>query len=173
MKLLLDQNLSVRLVELLSDVFPGSSHTALVALERASDLEVWEYARKGGFCLVSKDSDLSEIGLARGFPPPVIWIRRGNCSTGEVEQILRRNAEQIARLRLVDDGDSWCSTERLLAASTPGTSFSQNAKRAPKSRSAFAWIGLKKKSTSPVRSPALQARPCRRQYRRALIRESG
>src|ERR1051325_3652182 len=29
---------------------------------------------------------------ARGFPPKVIWLRLGNCSTAAVEQLLRRNA---------------------------------------------------------------------------------
>jgi predicted nuclease of predicted toxin-antitoxin system len=30
-----------------------------------------------------------------GAPPKVIWIRRGNCSVGELADILRTNAAQI------------------------------------------------------------------------------
>ncbi len=48
MRLLLDQNLSVRLIERLADVFPDSSHTALIGFEREADLEVWQYARDNG-----------------------------------------------------------------------------------------------------------------------------
>ncbi|WP_339378327.1 DUF5615 family PIN-like protein [Calothrix sp. NIES-2100] len=31
----------------------------------------------------------------RGFPPKVIWIRRGNCSTSQIEEILRSHLEDI------------------------------------------------------------------------------
>ena len=46
MKLLFDQNLSVRLVDRLQDLFPGSTHTALIGFERETDSSVWEYARE-------------------------------------------------------------------------------------------------------------------------------
>jgi predicted nuclease of predicted toxin-antitoxin system len=103
-KLLLDQNLSVRLVAHLSDLFPGSAHTSLVGLERAPDARVWEFAQDNNFVVVSKDSDLIQISLARGLPPSIVWIRRGNCSTPEVEAILRRNATSIDALPGSDGG---------------------------------------------------------------------
>jgi predicted nuclease of predicted toxin-antitoxin system len=31
-----------------------------------------------------------------GFPPKVIWIGLGNCSTAEVAELLRAHADQIA-----------------------------------------------------------------------------
>ncbi len=40
----------------------------------------------------------SEILILRGFPPKIIWIRRGNCSTGEVEAILRSHLQDIQAL---------------------------------------------------------------------------
>jgi predicted nuclease of predicted toxin-antitoxin system len=43
MRLLFNQNLSVRLVRSLTDVYPGSSHVSLVGLDRASDAEVFDY----------------------------------------------------------------------------------------------------------------------------------
>ncbi len=33
-----------------------------------------------------------------GSPPKIIWIRRGNCSTGQIEAILRQHHEAIASL---------------------------------------------------------------------------
>ena len=104
MKLLLDQNLSVRLVAVLDDAFPNSSHTSLEGLERAPDHEVWQFARENDFMVVSKDSDLIHISLARGLPPSIIWIRRGNCTTREVEEILRRNSDKIAALSQDEGG---------------------------------------------------------------------
>jgi predicted nuclease of predicted toxin-antitoxin system len=50
-KLLLDQNLSRRLVAELLDHFPGTTHVTEVKLALASDKEVWEYAQKTIFVL--------------------------------------------------------------------------------------------------------------------------
>ncbi len=46
MKLLLDQNLSPRLVNALADLYPGSAHLQDVGLDRAADVEVWTCAVK-------------------------------------------------------------------------------------------------------------------------------
>ena len=48
--------------------------------------------------MVTKDADFSELGLLRGFPPKVIWIRRGNCSTAEIETLLRESFDAIKAL---------------------------------------------------------------------------
>jgi predicted nuclease of predicted toxin-antitoxin system len=83
--------LSPRLVDRLADLYPESAHVSAVGLGQANDFEVWEYAKARGYILVSKESDFNEIGLLRGFPPRAIWIRRGNCSTREIEAVLRRD----------------------------------------------------------------------------------
>jgi len=54
--------------------------------------------------IVSKDTDFSELSLLWGFPPKVIWIRRGNCSTQETEQLLRGNYNAI--FNLFDDEET-------------------------------------------------------------------
>lgn len=95
MKLLLDQNLSPRLVRRLADLYPNSSHVAEVGLDRSLDKEVWNYARQHGYLIVTKDVDFSELSLLQGFPPKVVWIRRGNCSTQDIELILRANFNSI------------------------------------------------------------------------------
>ncbi|HAG84324.1 MAG TPA: hypothetical protein DCL61_25005 [Cyanobacteria bacterium UBA12227] len=99
MKLLLfDQNLSPRLVDRLADIYPGSLHVDGIGLPTAPDHEVWEYARQHDYIIVTKDADFSELSLLLGFPPKVIWIRRGNCSTGDIERMLRENYDAIAAL---------------------------------------------------------------------------
>jgi len=35
-----------------------------------------------------------------GFPPKIIWIRRGNCSISTLEEILRHHHDQIETLEL-------------------------------------------------------------------------
>lgn len=101
MRLLFDQNLSPRWAARLANLYPDSNHVYPLELDQAPDHEVHEYARREGFLLVTKDADFSELSLLRGFPPKVIWIRRGNCSMTTIEQILRRHHDNIKAL----DGD--------------------------------------------------------------------
>jgi predicted nuclease of predicted toxin-antitoxin system len=89
MKMLFDQNLSPRLTTLLADLYPASLHVRDVGLESAEDVVVWQYALDNGLLIVSKDSDFHHRSLLFGFPPKVLWIRRGNCTTQEIEAILR------------------------------------------------------------------------------------
>jgi predicted nuclease of predicted toxin-antitoxin system len=93
--LLFDQNLSPRLVTRLVDLYPGSAHVDVLGLGTAPDREVWEFARNRGFIIVTKDADFSELNVLLGTPPKVIWIRRGNCSTRNIEQLLRENYAAI------------------------------------------------------------------------------
>ena len=96
MKLLFDENLSHRLAELLSDVFPGSTHVRNVGLKSADDPNVWKFAIEHGLLIVSKDADMHDRSLLFGFPPKVIWVRLGNCSTAQVEELIRREEQTIS-----------------------------------------------------------------------------
>jgi predicted nuclease of predicted toxin-antitoxin system len=71
-KLLLDENLSPRLVGSLSDVFPGSVHVRDFGLARADDAAIWDYARDHDLTIVSKDSDFHQVSFLRGPPPEVV-----------------------------------------------------------------------------------------------------
>ena len=98
MKLLFDQNISPSLVALLADLFPGSLHVREAGLERATDESVWQFALERGFAIVTKDSDFQERSQMAGSAPRVVWVRRGNCSTRDIEAMLRKNAPRIAAL---------------------------------------------------------------------------
>ena len=91
MKLLFDENPSPGLVGGLSDVFPGSVHVRDVGWSRASDTAIWAYAKEHDLTIVSKDSDFHQVSFLRGPPPKVVWIRRGNCTTADIEALLRSN----------------------------------------------------------------------------------
>ena len=95
MKLLFDHNLSPRLVISLADLYPRASHTSLTGLERATYSAVWLYAQAHGYAIVTKDVDFSDVSVLRGFPPKVIWIRLGNCTTKDIENALRRGHAAI------------------------------------------------------------------------------
>jgi len=102
-KLLFDQNLSPRLVDSLAEVFPESLHVRSVGLERAADEAVWRFALERGFTIVTKDSDFQERSQLAGSAPKVVWIRRGNCSTADIEAMLRRHADRIEALAREQD----------------------------------------------------------------------
>ena len=61
----------------------------------ADDRQIWDYAQKYSYVIVSRDSDYNDLSLVRGFPPKVIWTRRGNCSTKEIETLLRTAERSI------------------------------------------------------------------------------
>lgn len=77
MRLLFDQNLSPRLVSLLSDIYPDYSHVQYLNMDESSDTEVWDYAAERGYTIVSKDADFHQRSLLLGAPPKVIWIQPG------------------------------------------------------------------------------------------------
>ena len=95
MKLLLDENLSRRIVPFLQAVFPGSTQVALLGLESASDFEIWQYAKNNGFVIVSRDSDFQERSLVAGHPPQVIWLKIPNRSKTAVLNILLEHRVEI------------------------------------------------------------------------------
>lgn len=77
------------------DLFPGSLHVRDVGLKAADDPVVWDYARQYDFIIVSKDADFHQRSFVFGAPPKVVWVRLGNCSTGDVERLLRRHAQAL------------------------------------------------------------------------------
>ena len=95
MKLLFDENLSPRLAEVLADLYPGSTHVHPCGLGSADDSAIWQYAKDHGFTIVSKDSDFQDRSVLHGYPPKFIWIRAENCSTQEIENILRAASNVI------------------------------------------------------------------------------
>ena len=95
MKLLLDQNLSHRLLRDIDPAFPGSQHVADFNLTAEDDEIVWRLAADRGFVIVSKDSDFFHRALLRGHPPKVIHLRVGNCSTPHIGNLLMDNVSLI------------------------------------------------------------------------------
>jgi predicted nuclease of predicted toxin-antitoxin system len=92
-KLLFDENLSHRLGSLLANLFPDSVHVRDISLKAADGIRVWDYAKADDLIIVSKDSDMHDRSFLFGYPPKVIWIRLGNCSTSDVEKLLRQKHE--------------------------------------------------------------------------------
>jgi predicted nuclease of predicted toxin-antitoxin system len=102
MKLLFDQNLSYKLPQRVSDLFPESAHVRLLKFDQADDIVVWQYAKNEGFAILTRDSDFFDIAIMNGIPPKIIWLRTGNSSTNFVESYLGDNI-LVIRHFLADD----------------------------------------------------------------------
>jgi len=88
MKLLFDQNISFRIIGQLPEEFSSSTSVKKVNLLNASDKEVWDYAKKNGFIIVTHDADFNDLSFLYGAPPKIIWIRSGNLRTSEIADII-------------------------------------------------------------------------------------
>jgi predicted nuclease of predicted toxin-antitoxin system len=102
MKLLLDENLSRRLLPFLQHDYPGSTQVALVGLESATDQAVWEYAKANGYVIVTRDADFEELTLVWGQPPQVIWIKAKNQSRTATLKMLLENKTLIEQALTLD-----------------------------------------------------------------------
>jgi predicted nuclease of predicted toxin-antitoxin system len=95
MKLLFDQNISFRIVTLLSNVFPDAMQVRGLGLENVTDIEIWQFAQKHDFCIVTFDADFIDISNLKGYPPKIIWLRIGNSTTKSIAHTLTDNKDII------------------------------------------------------------------------------
>jgi predicted nuclease of predicted toxin-antitoxin system len=102
-KLLLDENLSHRLIGIFEARFPGSAHVCSQGLRGATDAGIWQYARSHELAITSKDTDFREKSLVEGYPPKVVWLDVGNARTSEIRVLIERERERIERFLSDDD----------------------------------------------------------------------
>lgn len=106
MKLLLDQNISHRLLPFLAPRFPDSTHVRLVGLAASRDSEIWNFALENEYVIVTRDVDFVDRFVLNGPPPSIVWLNCGNTSTASIAAILFRHADRILAL----EGDEGCLT---------------------------------------------------------------
>jgi predicted nuclease of predicted toxin-antitoxin system len=94
-RLLFDEPLSEELCDALADIYPDSLHVRVLGCGGAADATVWELGLTHGCLIVSKDEDFNRLAILRRAPPKFLWIRRGNCPTSEIAQLLRRRHAEI------------------------------------------------------------------------------
>ena len=118
MKLLFDENLSPRLPRALAGLYPDSRHVHESDLGSADDSTIWQYAKENNFTIISKDSDFQDRAVLHGYPPKFSWVRAENCSTREIENLLRAGARVIKQF-IEQDPESYLV---LGARRKPGSS---------------------------------------------------
>ena len=103
MKLLLDANLSWRLVKSISLEFPETNHVNELMTQPATDTAIWNIALQQGFIIVTNDEDFLNLLLAKGFPPKIILLKSGNQSNLYLINLLIKNKEAIEKLFSSED----------------------------------------------------------------------
>jgi len=97
MKLLLDENVSLKLVKFLQNDFPGSERVAFLNMQGSTDTQIWEFAKQKHYIIVSKDNDFRQRSFLVGYPPKVIWLSIGNSGINEIRKLLLGNVATIER----------------------------------------------------------------------------
>lgn len=93
--MLLDENLSDRIIYRIVDLYPSSEHVKKLGLINTDDAVIWDYAKANDFVIVSKDADFHQRSLLYGYPPKFIYLRVGNCPTSKIIQVLRDSFDTI------------------------------------------------------------------------------
>ena len=76
--LLLDENISHRIVISLAAHFSGIRHIKDITTTGVDDNTVWKAALDNKLTIVTFDADYENMLPLLGFPPKVIWFRFGN-----------------------------------------------------------------------------------------------
>lgn len=101
MKLLLDANLSWRLIKLLESAETEVEHVnRAIQPAPASDEKIWDYARLNGFVIVTHD--FIRLFETRGAPPAVIVIRHQNMPWRFYGDLIRKKLQEIQKA-IVDE----------------------------------------------------------------------
>lgn len=106
MKLLIDNNLSFKLVQPLQTFFNGSQHIKTALSVSADDISIWNYTKEKDFTLLTKDNDFDERSQLEGCPPKIIHLICGNKSTLHILNLLMWQKEEI--LQFGNSGNDNC-----------------------------------------------------------------
>ncbi len=103
MKLLLDENISRRVVPFIQDLYPESTQVVLVGLENTGDRLIRQYAIDNDFVIVTKDADYYDMTMLYGQPPKLIWLKMGNQSKAATIKTLQDNHRAIEQALITQD----------------------------------------------------------------------
>lgn len=75
-----------------------------ICLGRADDSSIWQYAKENALTIVTKDSDFQDRSVLHGHPPKLVWLRVANCSSTEIQSLLRDALQTITQFIESDEG---------------------------------------------------------------------
>lgn len=93
--LLLDHNLSPKLIGKLEGKFGEVVHVDKLGMADVSDTAIWEFAKSHGYAIVTKDKDFYQRSTIIGQPPKVIHVTLGNCSVEVIAAALLHRSGHV------------------------------------------------------------------------------
>ena len=100
----MDANISWRIAAQLQQHFDDCIHIDRTNLDApAKDIEIWDYALKNNFIIVTNDDDFLHFIQTKNFPPKIILLRTGNQSSDYIAKLLIRHKSAISDLFFSED----------------------------------------------------------------------
>jgi predicted nuclease of predicted toxin-antitoxin system len=101
--LLLDANISWKLASLLTPLFGDCRHVDSIGLAApAQDAAIWDYVRKNGYIIITKDNDFVHFLELKSFPPKIVLLKTGNNSSKNIMELLIKQKPMIEDLEKND-----------------------------------------------------------------------
>ena len=95
MNFLVDNQLPDALCRFLTTRGHRSEHVIGLGLDEAPDIEIWNYASRGDWIVVSKDDDFLHLANQQGDTGRLLWVRIGNCRKQTLLQAFDRELPRI------------------------------------------------------------------------------
>ena len=96
MTVLIDQNISHRIVSQVGFLFDELTHVTALGWRDWNDHDIFMAARKLQYdAVITLDEDFNKLLLLHGTPPKIIWFKTGNCSTAKLIEVLISHRELI------------------------------------------------------------------------------
>ncbi len=95
----LDAQLSPHLAVWITDHFKIETVSAsCLGMLRASDSEIFSYARENNLIIITKDEDFIKLLDRFGPPPKIIWLTCGNTSNSYLKELFSSRLSQALEL---------------------------------------------------------------------------
>jgi predicted nuclease of predicted toxin-antitoxin system len=105
MKILLDANISWKLVNSLKSIFGDCAHVDFIGLKvPAEDIDIWNYAQDNGYIIITKDNDFADLLELNGYPPKVVLLKTGNNNSHALMELLINIKPMIEDLEINNYG---------------------------------------------------------------------
>lgn len=96
MKIVIDQNISFRIIPHINHLFTEIIHIRTLGWTDAPDIVIFRNAKQQDFdAILTLDEDFDNIILENSPPPKILWLRVRNCTTNHLAKIIVDKIEVI------------------------------------------------------------------------------
>lgn len=107
MKIVIDQNISFRIIPHIKHLFAEVEHVRTLGWTNAPDIIIFRNAKQQEFdAILTLDEDFDNIIFENNPPPKILWLRVRNCSTLHLAEIIEDKIEIINNF--LNDDELYC-----------------------------------------------------------------